>query len=334
MARALRGAPRIHILAQHVWPDDAATGLYAEHVVESLQARGARATLVGGVGRYRPSGRGRPPIDILRLEHFCGKRGNLVTVAMEYRSLATAFHNYIEQYVNSFDVVVLGSFPPPTLHLWKTIKERAAIAVYWLQDYYPDLVRSIVAYPEWMRRRLDRNWQRELRQWDYVIKSSGNLGYSGPNATVIRNWPSLDLGEPMPFVPKTALYSGGLGYAHGVREFSRELERLRQEGYDITVRADGPGVKLLPDWVRVESPLMDHEELRRSYWSTEKHLIAADPKIQNALFPSKFWNAKETGREIICTGFQGEMADELKIARKSNHDSHRNSLVDLILSLA
>lgn len=324
---------RIHILAQHVWPDDAATGLYAEQVAQTLVARGLPVVLVGGVGRYRESARPRPDANIIRLDHFCGKRGNLLTVAWEYHSLSLAFREYIQQYVNSGDVVVIGSFPPNTVRLASQIQNRGAISVYWLQDYYPEILRGLWEYPAVARRSLSASWNYYLQRWDYVVKSSGNLAYNGPNARVIRNWPSVDLGPEMPFIPKTALYSGGLGYAHSLKHLLVACEELKNEGYEVIIRGDGPGFKKLPRWIHREPPLQNLQMLTRSYWEAEVHLVAAHPRIQRALFPSKFWNSLATGRRLICTGFEGEMETELEISKQSAYQTHRQAWADFIASL-
>jgi hypothetical protein len=316
-----------------VWPDDAATGIYAEQVANALVSRGIAAVLVGGVGRYRRTARPRPDANIVRLDHFCGQRGDLIRTAMEYYSLSGAFRRYIEQYVNSGDVVIVGSFPPTTIHLARRIHGRGATAIYWLQDYYPELIRAIWNYPRPLRRLGHRIFNRQLREWDFVVKCAGNLAYDGRNSKVIRNWPSFDLGPPQPMMPKTALYFGGLGYAHSLPLLIKACEKLRGEGYSVTVRGDGPGFRKLPPWIFREAPVVDLTRLVKSYWEAEVHLVAADPRIQGALFPSKFWNSLATGRRIVSTGFEGAMADELHTARASPYQTHLGMWGDLVASL-
>lgn len=330
---ALPRTHRLHMLAQYVWPDDSACGIYAEQVAGALTELGHRVVLVGGVGRYRQSCRPRPEANIVRLDHFCGRRGSLPRFALECRSLAKAFERYIEEYVNSGDLVVLGSFPPNTVHLVEAIHGRGATAVYWLQDYYPELLRSLYDYPGFLRAAMGRYWQRNLARWDYVVKSSANLDYEGPNARVIRNWPSVEVGEARPFLPKTALYSGNLGYAHGLPTFLAACEKLHAEGFEITVRGDGPGIAKLPTWVKREPLLEELEDLVRSYWEAEVHIVAADPRIQTALFPSKIWNSLATGRRLVCSGFEGAMAQELEISRQAPFQEHKQQWVDFLSSL-
>ena len=115
-----------------------------------------------------------------------------------WRVLPNRIREEVFRGVLANDIVVVTSAPPTTLFLHRAIRARGAIGVYWLQDYYPQLIRGVWDAPGWLRRVLDRLWTRELRQWPNVVKAAGNLGYSGPNATVIRNWNTLELGALAP----------------------------------------------------------------------------------------------------------------------------------------
>ena len=60
---------------------------------------------------------------------------------------------------------------------------------------------------------------------------------------MIRNWPTLSFeNEPEPELG-TALYSGNLGYGHDVDLFVAACKELRDAGYSLTIRADGPGAR-------------------------------------------------------------------------------------------
>jgi hypothetical protein len=319
---------RFHILAQYVWPDDAPTGLYAEHVAAGLVERGLDAVLVAGQGSYRPVVRPAPRVPIARLPVAPGRRGRLVEVLREYFVLAAAYRRYILDRVSPGDVVVATSAPPATVFLHRTISSRGARSVYWLQDYYPELVRGLREYPPPARIAFARLWDAQLRRWDRVVKAAGNLAYEGGNAIVIRNWPTVDLGPVRPPVPRTALYSGNLGYGHDVEAFLAACRDLHDQGYRIVVRGDGPGMHHLPPWVQSQPPTRDVEALVRSYWDAEVHLVAAHPRIVGAIFPSKFWNSLATRRTIVTTGFAGPMAAELELARASDYSKNCGAWVD------
>lgn len=94
-----RGAV-VHILSQYLWPDDAPTGIYAEQVADSLARTGVRVRLVGGTGTYRPGERPAPASSIERVAHREGKRGRLLSTALEYESVRRAFASEITRSVS------------------------------------------------------------------------------------------------------------------------------------------------------------------------------------------------------------------------------------------
>ena len=323
----------VHVLSQYLWPDDAPTGIYAEQLADSLAVAGADVRLVGGQGRYRQGRRRAPRTDIAHVAHYEGRRGRLLSTAREYESVREAFASYIRRQVRAGDIVIITSAPPTTLFLHRAIRAQGAVGVYWLQDYYPQLIRGVWDAPGFLRRILDRLWTRELRAWPHVVKAAGNLGYSGANAVVIRNWNTLELGAPIAARPRTALYSGNLGWGHDLPSFIDLCQGLQEKGYEITVRGDGPGMTQLPAWIRTAPPVVEPEELVRSYWEAEVHLVAGHPRFPDAVFPSKFWNARATGRPVLASGFSGVMAEELEAARTSDYRAHLVQWTRLVVSL-
>lgn len=321
------------MLSQYLWPDDAPTGLYAEQLADALSRDGQRVVLVGGEGTYRSGKRPPPHTPIERVKHLHGKRGNLPSSALEYVSVQQAFRRYIASAVGRGDVVIVTSAPPTTLGLHREIRRAGAVGVYWLQDFYPELLRGLWDAPAVVRAAMARFWTAELRRWPRVVKAAGNLGYDGPNACVVRNWETLDVGPPRPPKPRTALYSGNLGYAHDVPSFVAACERLRTDGYAVTVRGDGPGMQQLPAWIRVEPPLADTLALVESLWDAELHLIAGHPRFGGAVFPSKFWNVHATGRQVMATGFDAAMTAELAIAQATPAGAQLQAWTELVSSL-
>jgi hypothetical protein len=325
--------PKIHILSQYIWPDGGPDGILAEQLALRLQENFVEVQLVGGSGTYRVSGRPKPDLPILHLDHFRGRRGNLVETVAQYRAVARAFRDYIGKSVREGDVVIVTSAPPTTVSLAMSIKRRSAHAIYWMQDYYPELARAIYDYPRFLRAALGGYWDHHLSRWDRVVKSAANLGRSLPNEIVIRNWPTLDFTDRPQPEPRTALYSGNLGRAHDVDLFVRQCEQLRDAGYKIDIYADGCGVAQLPVWLAPKPLQPNPEKLRQDLVGHEIHLIAAHPKIQRAIFPSKIWNSIALGRQLICTGFAGAIATELEEARRAPFASHLEQWTKLLLDL-
>jgi hypothetical protein len=323
-----------HILSQYVWPDGGPDGLYAEELAIRLQQHGHEVRLVGGQGVYRHSGREKPQVPLIHVQHYRGRRGNLAQTFIQYCTVKGAFKNYIEHFVKRGDVVVATSAPPTSVYLADTIKRRGAHAIYWLQDYYPELIRGIHEYPAPLRGAVNRHWDRLLLRWDRVVKIGSNLAGPPENSMVIRNWPTITFEHNETPEPKTALYSGNLGYAHDVDLFAAACEQLRDAGYRLTIRADGYSVRRLPAWLDVQPLHVDPEQLKHDLVRHEVHLIAGHPRVRRAIFPSKIWNSIALGRRLVCTGFEGEMAGELESALTSQFERHLEQWLGLLLSIA
>ncbi len=324
---------QIHILSQYLWPDSAPTGLYAEQLAEFLCANGYPALLVGGNGSYREACRPQPKCQMIPLNHYSGRRESLLSVAREYQAVRSAFLRYIASSVQSGDIVVVSSAPPNTIDLARRIRRKGATAVYWLQDYYPELVRGLWDYPKVLRRGLSHCWDRYLLVWDHVVKVAANLGYAGQNARIIRNWPTVQFSGTVEPIPFTALYAGNFGYCQHLPSFLHTCRELFDQGYRITVQGDGPGIKRMPDWIQTRPPLKDNHELVRSYQLAEVHIIAAHPDIQTAVFPSKFWNSLASGRKLMFSGFSGAMLQELKTSLNASYWHHLHEWRDFLEGL-
>lgn len=323
----------VHLLTQYAWPDDAPTGIYAEHVADALADEGVPAKLLAGTGRYREGRRPAPRTPVERLPHREGRRQHLVSVAVEYEAVRRAFARYVRARVRPGDVVVLTSAPPTTLFLHGTIRRRGATGVYWLQDYYPQLIRAVWDPPAILRAAMRRLWDRHLRAWDHVVKAAANVRCPRSDTRLIRNWNTLSLGDPRPARPRTALYSGNLGWGHHLPSFLELCRQLVDDGYALTVRGDGPGMGRLPDWVRREPPLTEPDALVRSYWEAEVHLAAGHPMLPDAVFPSKVWNALAAGRPVLASGFGAPMLEELEASRRADPRAHRIEWVRFLTSL-
>ena len=320
----------VHILTQYIWPDAAPTGLYAEQLAARLEQDGADVRLVGGRGGYRELQRAQPVGRITHLEHYQGNRGNLRQSFAEYSSVTRAFRDYIGRFVRRDDLVIATSAPPNTVTLAKVIRRRGARSIYWLQDYYPELVRGLHEYPATLRTAFRRFWDHHLARWDRVVKIASNLGGPTQNAVVIRNWPTMSFDRSIRPEPQTALYSGNLGYGHDIELLVEACGKLRTAGYRVTMRSDGRGAWQLPAWLQ-PVPLENNPiRLRDDLLRHEVHLVAANPRITQAIFPSKIWNTLAAGRRLVCTGFAGAMLEELELSKLAPFDQHLEQWIQLV----
>jgi hypothetical protein len=325
-----REFPRVHILNQYVWPDAAPTGVYAEQLADRLNEGDCTTVLVGGNGSYRTTSRPKPVSKIVKLEAYRGRRGSHLSTLQEYASVHRKFRDYIEANVHQGDLVIVTSAPPSTITLHNVVKSRGATAVYWLQDYYPELLLGVWRYPQPVRDLLGKYWDKHLSRWDHVVKAATNLAYFGPNSRVLRNWPTLNFDASPEPEKRTALYSGNLGFGHDIGRFIDTCRHLHERGYVITVRGDGPGIRKLPGWISVAPPFESADELRDAFLGSEVHLVAAHPDIRGAIFPSKIWNSLAANREVVCSGFEHEMLDELHESRKSLFHDHLDHWVGFV----
>ena len=325
----------VHILNQYIWPDGAPTGIYAEQLGEELQGRGIEVRLVGGSGHYRAGKRKEPSVPRRNLPHKLGRRGNHLSTFGEYLAVNAAFASYISEAASEADVVIVTSAPPLSLRLHKVIRKRGAVAVYWLQDYYPELVRGMFDYPLTLRKVVSTWWDLHLAKWDYVVKAAGNLPGNAPNYLTLRNWPTLIPGPNGPRVNRTrsVLYTGNLGYGHDVELFSETCRHLSGEGYELLIHADGPGVKCLPAWIKPLPPFRDESQLLHALQSSEVHLVAADPAIRRAVFPSKIWNSLAAGARIVGVGFKGEMQEELQYVQTHPCEHNLTQWAEFVIGL-
>ena len=96
------------------------------------------------------------------------------------------------------------------------------------------------------------------------------------------------------------------------------------------MRSDGRGAWQLPAWLQPLPLENDPIKLRDDLLRHEVHLVAANPRITQAIFPSKIWNSLAAGRQLVCTGFAGAMEDELAVVRRAPFHRHLSQWGKLI----
>lgn len=327
MADSVAITPKIHIINHHVWPEGSPICSVTEQTAQYLAQQEVPVVLVGSSGKYRPSSRPKPNVDVVTLptRHFA--RQNVFQNIAEYLVVFRTFWRYVRQNVHDNDTLVISSAPPSNVLLRYALGRRKVKTVFWLFDYFPGYLFPL-NLPKFLYGILRRGWDRELAKYDSVIKIAGNLGYFGRNAVVHRLWPMIPITPDTTHTPKKkALYMGNLGMGHDVSAVIEEFRKLRDEGYEINIHADGPGLEKLPPWLKERSKGLVGDKngsvgLIQTLHEHDVHLVAGTPGIDELSFPSKTWNSIASGRRIIPCGFFGKMQQELTESLAADYTRH------------
>lgn len=324
---------KIHIINQYVYPDGSPVCLISEQTANYLFTENkADVVMVGGAGEYRPSSRPKPNFPIINLPTASFKRETMIDILKEYFAVYRAFKNYVKENVKDGDTLVITSSPFLNVMLRNLVNNRKIRTIFWLFDYFPASVKSMKI--PFLYNLIKIWWNRELKKYDSVIKISSNLGYFKKNSIVLRQWNMIDIQPDNLIIPeRKALYTGNLGIAHDVDSLAKECEKLRDDGYEINIHADGPGLEKLPDWLKEKSRgiFKNADDLIRALHEHEVHLITGTPGTDELSFPSKSWNSIASGRKLIACGFSGMMLEELKISLKADYKTHLPNCATFIL---
>jgi hypothetical protein len=325
---------KIHIINQYVYPDGSPVCLIAEQVANYLYSeKGAEVVMVGGAGEYRPSTREKPSVPLVSIQTKSFKRDTTIQILLEYFVVFRAFWKYIRNEVKEGDTVVLTSSPFTNAFLRRAIRFKKVKTFFCIFDYFPAAILTL-NYPKFICKIIQFFYNNELKKFDSVIKASYNVGYFGENAVVKRLWNMIDIEPDSKVIPeKKALYTGNLGIAHDVEALAQACEKLKNEGYEINIHADGPGLEKLPEWLKKRSKgiFTNANDLIKALYAHEIHLITGTPGTDEASFPSKIWNSLAAGRKIVACGFEGKMNEELEMILASDYKSHLANWANFIL---
>ncbi|MCU0467102.1 MAG: hypothetical protein MUF58_00755 [Arcicella sp.] len=325
---------KIHFINQYIYPDGSPVCLISEQVAEYLFTKqNSDVVMVGGAGEYRPSIRNQPQLPLINLQTLSFKRETKIDILKEYWAVYGAFKKYVKENVQEGDTLVVTSSPFLNVLLRNLVAKKKVRTIFWLFDYFPASLKSMNI--PFLYNIIKFWWDGELRKYDSVIKISSNLGYFEKNSVVHRQWNMIDIQPNSSIIPeRKALYTGNLGIAHDVASLVRECEKLRDEGYEINIHADGPGLEKLPDWLKQKSRgiFKNAEDLKRALHEHEIHLITGTPGTDELSFPSKIWNSIAAGKKVIATGFYGKMIDELAVSLDADYKKHLPDCASYILA--
>jgi glycosyltransferase involved in cell wall biosynthesis len=325
---------KIHFINQYIYPDGSPVCLISEQVAEYLfTKKNVEVVMVGGAGEYRPSSRNQPNMPLVNLPTLSFKRETKIDILKEYWAVYGAFKKYVKENVQDGDTLVVTSSPFLNVMLRNLVDKKRVRTIFWLFDYFPASLKSMNI--PFLYNIIKFWWDRELRKYDSVIKISSNLGYFESNSVVHRQWNMIDIQPDTSIIPeRKALYTGNLGIAHDVDSLAKECAKLRDDGYEINIHADGPGLEKLPDWLKLKSRgiFKNAEDLKKALHEHEIHLITGTPGTDELSFPSKIWNSIAAGKEVIAAGFYGKMIDELAMTLEADYKKHLPDCAEYILA--
>ncbi len=306
---------RIHVINHHFWPDGSPSAVLEEELADALRDRGFDTVLVCGSGSFHDVTRPEPASPIIRLgSGETGARDRQGSILRDYHRFFRAVKRYVRSSVGPGDAVLATSSPFLNSFLARTIRRTVPSArlVFHLHDYLPSNLKSL-SLPHRLASPVVR-WlvDRSLARWDLVVSCAANIAYHGPNSVVARFWPTIAASERrVDRSVRRALYAGNLGIAHDIDAFVTEITRLRDEGWQVDVHGDGPGVALLPDWVSTAG-LVSGEAYLDILYSHPLHLVVGVRGNGTGAFPSKTINSLHVGAEVRPCGFLPEMLEELR----------------------
>lgn len=323
---------KVHILTQYSWPDGSPVCLISESIANELYKNNIDVCMVSGSGLYRDATRIKPPFKIVNLNSISNDRNKKKSILVEYYSVFKHQTSYIRKNVQENDLLIITSAPFFSIFLRYFIPKKVK-TLYWLFDYFPASLKCLYNVPNFIKYFFDLIWRYELSKWDYVIKISSNLGYFGKNVHTFRQWPMIDI-NPSDIKPnKSAIYTGNLGIAHDEVDLILKCKDLKEKGYEINIFADGPKIKLLPDWMTSKGTFKNENDLIAELLKNELHLITGTPNTDELSFPSKIWNSIASGREVVPCGMIGKMKEEFEISLKADYKEHKQNLLNFILKI-
>ncbi len=244
---------------------------------------------------------------------------------MDYYRFFRAIRRYVTTSVRPGDAVLATSSPFLNSFLAGVIRRRVPSArlIFHLHDYLPSNLKSL----SWVHRSAAPivRWliDRSLKRWHLVIVCAANIAYHGHNRAVARFWPTIEPSQrQIDHSARKALYAGNLGIAHDLEAFTSEITRLHDEGWQIDIHGDGPGLAGLPSWVN-KAGFVSGEDYLDALYGHPLHLVVGVRGNGTGAFPSKTINSLYVGAEVRPCGFLPEMLEELRIL-ETTEDLARN----------
>jgi len=331
---AARGI-HVLVLAQHYWPEIAATAQLLSDVCEDLVAAGNRVTVVCGQPSYRGIGEKlarhetHKGVDIMRVWSYTPARRTIPRRLVHYTSYFGA--SLTEAIANVHpDVCLVLSTPPLLLGCSGVLLKalRGVPFVYSVQDLYPDIAIHLGVIPEGglAARVVDRVAASCYRSAGALITLSQGMaerlrakGVSSDRIHVIPNWADTSAirassrdnsfaryhGFHERFVVQ---YSGNLGMSQGLEAVIGAAELLRDLPITFALVGDGNARLGLEERVRSASlrnvvflPPQPRDHLSDLLASCDVGLVTMKRGVGRDLVPSKLYGIMAAARPVLAS---------------------------------
>lgn len=327
--------PRLLLVNQYAFPDEAATAQMLGDLVEGLVAHGISCQVVASNRSYSDPARRYPPreswrgADVRRVPVTGFGRRSRAGRLLDYGTfLAGATLRLVT--ADRPDVII-GMSTPPILGALAilTARLRRCRSVYWAMDVYPDLAFELGVLN---RKSLAGRVFAAVSRWalgsaDAVIAlgetMAGRLKALGARSiATIPNWADGEAVRPMPAEASryrrergwtgkfVVLYSGNLGLAHEFESVLGAAERLQtNDGIVFAFVGVGPRLSGLIPEVRSRGlsnvefhPPVPRKELGDLLAAGDVHLVTLRPGVPGLLVPSKIYGILAAGRPALYVG--------------------------------
>lgn len=332
-------ARRVIFINRVYWPATAATAQLLTDLAEGLAGRGwsvhvitsgTASTVRNGVTIHRTGEDPAAPGLFARIRNH--RRFTHAACAALGRLLRTG------------DIVVPMTDPPTLgMAVTRTVANRGAQVIPWLQDIYPEIaahhfgpLASAALFPLKLRR--NHAWRKAAALvvlGQDMATTLLNQGVPREKIRVIPNWAPRELQTPAPAKEVTAhrqnrwqrddkfvvAYSGNLGRVH---EFSTIVDAATQLRDEIRIAflfiGDGPRfeeIRKLAARHRLTNlhllPFEPRSSLPASLRAADAQLVTLRPGYARLVYPSKFAGVLAAGRPVLFIGpVDGEIATMIK----------------------
>jgi colanic acid biosynthesis glycosyl transferase WcaI len=332
------GCQRVVVVNRFFHPDTSATSQLLTDLVDTLDGRGFRVTVLAGrhgylnTGAVLPAREWRAGIEVRRLQHTGFGRFSLPGRTLDGATFAASAFLALLIGARPGDVILAKTDPPLISVLaWLAARLTGARLVNWCQDLFPETAAAIglpfARGPVGTTLRALRN--ASLRGAEMNVALSPGMAarlaaerVPPERLTVIPNWADGELIRPLapqdnPLRAAWGLgerfvigYSGNLGCAHAVDPVLELMTLLEDEpGLVFLFIGAGAGHRNLRAAIagrRLENvvfrPYQDRAQLPQSLTAPDVHLVTLRPGWEGLVMPSKLYGALAAGRPVVFIG--------------------------------